>query len=212
MFTGIVADTGTLLEKTMIGGDCRLRIGCSGLGLESSGVGDSIAVSGVCLTMLEPSASDFHADVSQETLSLTTLGQLTEGQAVNLELALALEARLGGHLVTGHVDGKAKLVSRAADARAERFVFSVPEQLARYVAKKGSVCVDGVSLTVNEVSGSEFSVCLIPHTLEVTTLGALGPGDEVNLEVDLIARYLERLSVPALQEREIAGEVHAVQD
>jgi len=126
----------------------------------------------------------------------------SKGQAINLELAMGLEARLGGHLVTGHIDGKARLLSRHEDARAERFEFEVPDQLARYIAKKGSVCLDGVSLTVNEVDGSKFSVCLIPHTLEVTTLGSLGTGDEVNLEVDLIARYLERLMDPEHQEQD----------
>jgi len=196
MFTGIVTRTGTLQGKTMTGGDCRLHISCSQLNLESAQAGDSISVSGACLTMLEPSATGFFADVSLETLSLTTLGQLREGQAINLELALGLEARLGGHLVTGHIDDKARLVSRHEDARAERFEFEVPDRLARYIARKGSVCIDGVSLTVNEVDGSKFSVCLIPHTLEITTLGGLGTGDEVNLEVDLIARYLERLMAP----------------
>jgi riboflavin synthase len=196
MFTGIVTSRGILREKTEIGGDCRLRIECGGLGLKAANTGDSISVSGACLTMLGPGESGFEADVSQETLQLTRLGQLRVGQAVNLELALGLEARLGGHLVTGHVDGRAELLSRVEDARAERFEFRVPDSLARYVARKGSVCIDGVSLTVNEVEGSRFSVCLIPHTLEITTLGDLQPGDEVNLEVDLIARYLERLMVP----------------
>jgi len=200
MFTGIVASKGILQGKTYTGGDCRLRIGCGTLNLESAHAGDSISVSGACLTMLEPDASGFFADVSQETLSLTTLGQIQEGQSINLELALSLEARLGGHLVTGHIDGKAWLVSRHEDARAERFEFEVPDRLARYIAKKGSVCIDGVSLTVNEVDGSKFSVCLIPHTLEITTLGGLGTGDEVNLEVDLIARYLERLMAPENQD------------
>lgn len=200
MFTGIVTSTGMLKEKTVIGGDYRLRIDCSGLGLESASVGESISVSGVCLTMLDPDPAGFSADVSQETLNLTTLGQLQPGQLVNLELALGLEARLGGHLVTGHVDGKATLESRHDDARAERFEFEVPATLARYIAKKGSACIDGVSLTVNEVKGTRFSVCLIPHTLEVTTLGSLTPGDEVNLEVDLIARYLERLMAPGYRE------------
>jgi len=212
MFTGIVAGRGVLREKIMLGGDGRLRFACSGLNLESAHAGDSIAVSGACLTMLEPDASGFVADVSQETLSLTTLGQLREGQAVNLELALGIEARLGGHLVTGHVDGMARLVSRAEDARAERFEFAAPDRLAHYIAKKGSVCIDGVSLTVNEVSGAEFSVCLIPHTLEVTTLGALMPGDEVNLEVDLIARYLERLFIPAYRDKANSIEAQTVQD
>jgi riboflavin synthase len=203
MFTGIVASTGILLEKTMTGGDCRLRISCKDLNFESAQIGDSISVSGACLTMLEPDASGFFADVSMETLSLTTLGDLQQGQVINLELALGLEARLGGHLVTGHVDGKARLLSRHEDARAERFEFEVPDRLARYIAKKGSVCIDGVSLTVNEVDGSKFSVCLIPHTLEVTTLGGLRTGDEVNLEVDLIARYLERLMTPEYQDQDL---------
>jgi riboflavin synthase len=196
MFTGIVTSTGILEGKTMTGGDCRLHISCGQLNLESAQVGDSISVSGACLTMLEPSSAGFFADVSMETLSLTTLGDLQQGQVINLELALGLEARLGGHLVTGHVDGKARLLSRHEDARAERFELEVPDRLTRYIAKKGSVCIDGVSLTVNEVDGPKFSVCLIPHTLEVTTLGSLGTGDEVNLEVDLIARYLERLMAP----------------
>jgi len=181
---------------TSTGGDCRLHIACSALSLQSSRSGDSISVSGACLTMLEPEASGFFADVSKETLKLTTLGRLREGQAVNLELALGVEDRLGGHMVTGHVDGMARLVSRREDARAERFEFEVPGRLVRYIAKKGSVCIDGVSLTVNEIDGSKFSVCLIPHTLEITTLGTLGEGDEVNVEVDLIARYLERLMAP----------------
>jgi riboflavin synthase len=196
MFTGIVESTGILQEKIQMGGDCRLWVKCAGLNLETARPGDSIAVSGACLTMLGPDETGFHADVSQETLSLTTLGKLKQGQPVNLELAMSLEARLGGHMVTGHVDGKARLVSRREDGRAERFEFEVPADLARYIAKKGSACIDGVSLTVNEVSGISFSVCLIPHTLEITTLGNLNPGDEVNLEVDLIARYLERLMVP----------------
>jgi len=202
MFTGIVASTGILQNKTMTGGDCRLHISCSELNFESAQVGDSISVSGACLTMLEPGADGFFADVSLETLNLTTLGQLEAGQAINLELALGLEARLGGHLVTGHIDGKAWLVSRHEDARAERFEFEVPDRLARYIAKKGSVCIDGVSLTVNEVDGSKFTVCLIPHTLEITTLGSLEAGDEVNLEVDLIARYLERLMAPQYQDQD----------
>ena len=199
MFTGIVTSRGTLRETSDIGGDCRLTIETGTLDLSHCSVGDSICVSGACLTMLEPSAGCFHADVSQETLALTTLGALEPGDPVNLELALGLDDRMGGHLVTGHVDGLATLVSRREDARAERFDFEVPPELARYVARKGSVCLDGVSLTVNEVDGRRFSVCLIPHTLEITTLGDLQPGDRVNLEVDLIARYLERLMSPEVQ-------------
>lgn len=200
MFTGIVETKGILREKTRMGGDYRLRVECKTLGLEDARAGDSISVSGACLTMLDPDSTGFYADVSQETLSLTTLGNLSEGQEVNLELAMAVKDRLGGHLVTGHVDGKARLVSRHEDARSERFEFEVPAQLARYIARKGSASLDGVSLTVNEVDGATFSVCLIPHTLEITTLGQLQPGDEVNLEVDLIARYLERLMVSDYQE------------
>lgn len=200
MFTGIVARKGIVQKINRIGGDCRLHIASKELDLEHAAAGDSISVSGACLTMLEPGAEGFFADVSSETLSLTTLGGLQEGSAVNLELALGLDARLGGHMVTGHVDGKGRLVSRHEDARSERFEFEVPHGLARYIAKKGSVCVDGVSLTINEVNGARFSVCLIPHTLEITTLGGLGAGDEVNIEVDLIARYLERLMSPEIQD------------
>jgi riboflavin synthase len=196
MFTGIVTSMGILQKKEPVGGDCRMTIDCGGLSLDGARQGDSICVSGACLTMLEPRGGHFTADVSPETLSLTTLGGLQEGQAVNLELAMRADDRLGGHLVTGHVDGLAILLSRRPDARAERLEFEVPEDLARYVARKGSVCLDGVSLTVNSVEGRRFSVCLIPHTLEITTLGALQPGGRVNLEVDLVARYLERLVEP----------------
>lgn len=202
MFTGIVSTKGSILQITSTGGDSRLRIGCDTIEKRHFRVGDSIAVSGVCLTMLEPEEASFSADVSNETLELTTLGNLGPGQQVNLELAMGLEDRLGGHMVSGHVDGKGRLLSRRKDARAERFEFEVPAGLARYVAKKGSICIDGVSLTVNEVDGARFAVCLIPHTLEVTTLGNLQAGDEVNLEVDLIARYLERLTDPDLQAAE----------
>jgi len=202
MFTGIVSTKGSILQITPTGGDSRLRIGCGTIEKRHFRVGDSIAVSGVCLTMLEPEETGFSADVSNETLELTTLGNLGPGQQVNLELAIGLEDRLGGHMVSGHVDGKGRLLSRRKDARAERFEFEVPAGLARYVAKKGSICIDGVSLTVNEVDGARFAVCLIPHTLEVTTLGDLQAGDEVNMEVDLIARYLERLTDPELQAAE----------
>jgi riboflavin synthase len=202
MFTGIVSAKGSLQEKAALGGDVRLRIECGGLDMKNSQEGDSIAVSGVCLTMLEPDESGFFADVSIETLELTTLGKLEPGLPVNLELALALEDRLGGHMVSGHVDGSGHLVSRRGDARSERFEFELPASLARYVATKGSVCIDGVSLTVNDVDGAKFSVCLIPHTLEVTTLGLLQPGDPVNIEVDLIARYLERLVIPETEIKE----------
>lgn len=203
MFTGIVTAKGTLRHKAELGGDCRLSFASGALSLEGCNSGDSICVSGTCLTMLNPvndaGGWHFQADVSQETLSLTTLGQLREGQAVNLELALQAHDRLGGHLVSGHVDDMALLLSRRPDARAERLEFEVPAALARYLARKGSVCLDGVSLTINDVDGCRFGVCLIPHTLEVTTLGELRPGERVNLEVDLVARYLERLAEPHLE-------------
>ena len=212
MFTGIVTSRGILQEKANVGGDCRMVFRCEDLSLESSRAGDSICVSGACLTMLNPTGRQFSADASQETLTLTTLGGLQEGQPVNLELALRAEDRLGGHLVTGHVDGLATLLSRRPDGRAERLEFEVPEQLARYVARKGSVCLDGVSLTVNSVDGCRFSVCLIPHTLDITTLGSLGPGDHVNLEVDLVARYLERLADPFRENHLAEGPDRTVQE
>lgn len=193
MFTGIVMSRGSVLEAMACDGDMRLRIDSGGLDLTDCHEGDSISVSGVCLTMLQVQPGNFMADVSAETLNLTTLGTLQAGSSVNLELALTLQDRLGGHLVSGHVDGLGKLLGRREDGRSERFDFELPPDLARYVAGKGSITIDGVSLTVNDVQDSKFSVCLIPHTLEVTGLGALQAGDLVNIEVDLVARYLERL-------------------
>jgi len=195
MFTGIVVTTGVVREKTRLGGDVRLRFEAEDMDFSSYREGESISVSGVCLTMLQPRRHGFSADVSAETLQVTTLGQIEVGQSVNLEPAMTLSDRLGGHLVTGHIDGIAQLSGRAQDGRAERFEFELTPGLEKYVAKKGSICVDGVSLTVNDVSGTSFSVCLIPHTLSATTLGGLKPGSKVNIEVDLIARYVERLAV-----------------
>lgn len=202
MFTGIVAATGKIADRESFGGDLRIRFEVPSELMSGSKVGDSISISGVCLTMLEPDATGFSADLSAETLDKTSLGQRRPGDRVNLELAMGASDRFGGHIVSGHVDGLASLVSRAEDARSERFVFETDRSLARYIAPKGSVCLDGVSLTVNEVDGNRFSICLIPHTLEVTTLGELAAGDVVNLEVDLIARYLDRLNQygPALPE------------
>jgi riboflavin synthase len=194
MFTGIVAATGILQSRQERDGDLRIRFEAPQALMVDAKVGDSISVSGVCLTMLEPSESGFSADVSVETLDKTSLGSRKEGDNVNLELALRASDRLGGHLVSGHVDGLAELLSRTEDARSERFVFKTQRNLARYIATKGSVCLDGVSLTVNEVTENQFSVCIIPHTLAVTSLGSLAAGEKVNLEVDLIARYLERLN------------------
>jgi riboflavin synthase len=194
MFTGIVASNGVLKSRQSCDGDLRLRFDVDQNLTQDAKIGDSISVSGVCLTMLEPDENGFSADVSVETLDKTSLGDRNIGDHVNLELALLASDRLGGHLVSGHVDGLAELVSRTEDARSERFVFKADGSLAKYIAQKGSVCLDGVSLTVNEVTDNEFSICIIPHTLSVTTLGSLAAGDKVNLEVDLIARYLDRLN------------------
>lgn len=198
MFTGIIAATGTIARIQNMAGDWRLTIKADGLDLASAQLGDSIAVSGICLTAIKLDGQHFSADVSRETLTVTTMQHWKEGDLVNLELAMQPQSRLGGHIVSGHVDGVAELVSRKADARSERLVFRVPHALARYIAHKGSVCLDGVSLTVNEVNGSEFGVNIIPHTAERTTLHLFRAGRQVNVEVDVIARYLERLLDPAL--------------
>ena len=193
MFTGIIQDTGTVAALTARGGDVRLAIRVGRLDLTQTAIGDSICVQGCCVTAVALNAGDFEADLSRETLSLTTLGQLAVGAAVNLEPALRAGDALGGHLVSGHVDGLATLVSRSTDARSTRMLFEAPPGLARFIARKGSVALNGVSLTVNEVEGAVFGVNLIPHTLEVTTLGELVPGATVNLEIDQVARYVERL-------------------
>ena len=194
MFTGIVAATGKIISRESYDGDLRIRFEVPSALMADAKIGDSISISGVCLTMLEPDATGFSADLSVETLDKTSLGNRRPGDSVNLELAMRASDRLGGHMVSGHVDGLAKLVSREADARSERFLFEADRSLARFIAPKGSVCLDGVSLTVNEVEDNRFSICIIPHTLEVTTLGSLVAGEVVNLEVDLIARYLDRLN------------------
>ncbi len=193
MFTGIIQALGEISAREPREGDLRLQIRSATLSLDGVSVGDSIAVEGVCLTVATLAGDSFSADVSRETLALTTLGDKTMGAAVNLEKALALGQSLGGHLVSGHVDGLGRLLSRREDARSERYEFEAPAGLARYIARKGSICVNGVSLTVNEVAGTHFGVNLVPHTQSMTTLKQLQPGDRVNLEVDLIARYLERL-------------------
>ncbi|PWG62142.1 riboflavin synthase [Sediminicurvatus halobius] len=193
MFTGIVQAAGRLAASERTGGDCRLTIAAEGLDLGAVRIGDSIAVNGVCLTAVTVAPPHFAADVSVETLERTTLGRLGQGDRVNLETALTLATPLGGHLVSGHVDGVGEVRAREPDGRSERWRFRAPARLARYIAEKGSICVDGVSLTVNGVNGAEFDVNIVPHTATVTTLGDYGPGQPVNLEVDLIARYLERL-------------------
>ena len=193
MFTGIVQGVGRIRSVEPRGGDVTLWIETGPVPLAGVEIGGSIAVSGACLTAVELEPHAFAADVSRETLVLTTLGAATAGTAVNIEKALCAGQALGGHYVTGHVDGVGQVLSRHDDARSVRIEFEVPAELARYVARKGSICVDGVSLTVNGAAGRRFDVNLVPHTLEVTTLGGLRAGTRVNLEVDIIARYLERM-------------------
>jgi riboflavin synthase len=193
MFTGIIAARGTIDSIRDSGGDWRICIRSNDLDFSDVATGDSIAVSGVCLTALNITQQSFEADVSRETLACTTLQGWQRGEHVNLEKALMAQGRLGGHIVSGHVDGIGELISRTPDARSERLVFRVPRDIARYIAHKGSVCIDGVSLTVNEVSGDTFGVNIIPHTAERTTLQDYRPGRKVNIEVDVVSRYLERL-------------------
>jgi len=193
MFTGIVQGVATVRAIEPRGGDVTLVFDTAGISLADIELGGSIAVSGVCLTATRFDTASFAADVSRETLSLTTLGSWVVGSRVNLEKALLAGQALGGHYVTGHVDGVGELVSRHDDARSVRMEFRVPPELARYVARKGSICIDGVSLTVNGARGDRFDVNLVPHTQAVTTLGEWRAGRRVNLEVDQVARYVERL-------------------
>lgn len=193
MFTGLVAGVGRLAAREARGGDARLRIDAGTLPFQQVQLGESIAVNGCCLTVVAFDADSFAVDASNETLALTTLGNLAIDAPVNLERAMLPTDRLGGHLVSGHVDGLATATQRWDDARAVRWRFEAPMALLRYVAHKGSVCVDGVSLTVNAVDDQGFEVALIPHTVEHTAFHALQVGNAVNIEVDLLARYVERL-------------------
>ena len=193
MFTGLVQAVGRLEAAERRGGDLRLRIGTGTLDLGGLQLGESIAVNGVCLTVVEAGAAHFEADASNETLALTTLGRLEAGAPLNLERALLPTTRLGGHLVAGHVDGLGRVLAIADDGRSQRWRFAAPPALLRYVAAKGSICVDGVSLTVNAVDAEGSEVNLVPHTLAHTAFAATRAGAAVNLEVDLIARYAERL-------------------
>ena len=196
MFTGIVQGVGRIRSVEPHGGDVTLWIATGDVSLADVAIGGSIAVNGCCLTAVRLEPDAFAADLSRETLSLTTAGEWSPGTPVNLEKALTAGQALGGHYVTGHVDGVGEVVSRHEDARSVRMEFRVPAELARYVARKGSICIDGVSLTVNGARGDRFDVNLVPHTLEVTTLGLLQAGSRVNLEVDIIARYVERMMHP----------------
>lgn len=197
MFTGLVQEVGRIRAATIQGGDQRLEVEFGSLSVERLQPGASVSVDGVCLTVATLGSDTFLADVSAETLRVTTLGSKQAGVRVNLEPALRAGDALGGHWVSGHVDGVAEVTSTGRDARSLRVELAAPRELARYIARKGSVTLDGVSLTVNDVNGSAFSINLIPHTLEVTTLGALTPGAQLNLEIDLLARYAERLTTGA---------------
>jgi len=193
MFTGIVQDVGRVVSRETRGGDVRLIIAFDRLDPSGINIGDSICVQGCCLTAVELRDRTIAADVSNETLSLTTLGELAPGSPVNLEPSLKAGDPLGGHLVSGHVDGVGEIAALSGDARSTRIEIAVPPALSRYIARKGSVTIEGVSLTVNDVRGATFGINLIPHTQAVTTLGALRVGTRVNVEVDQIARYVERL-------------------
>ncbi|MBH3438924.1 riboflavin synthase [Pseudomonas luteola] len=193
MFTGIIEAIGSIAALTPKGGDMRVYVQTGKLDLADVKLGDSIAVSGVCLTAVELPGDGFWADVSRETLARTAFVDLKIGSRVNLEKALMPTSRLGGHLVSGHVDGVGEVVSRQDNARAVQFRIRAPRELARYIALKGSITVDGTSLTVNAVDGAEFELTIVPHTLAETIMADYRPGRKVNLEVDLLARYLERL-------------------
>ncbi len=204
MFTGIILAIGKISAIEPRAGDCRLTIDTGKLSIADAALGDSIAVNGVCLTAVELGNHFFTADVSNETLSRTILKNATVSTPVNLELALTPSTRLGGHIVSGHVDGIGTVLEKTPDGRSYRFKFKAPDELAKYIAEKGSICINGISLTVNEVDGAVFSVNIVPHTLQETTLGSTGAGDKVNLEVDLLARYMERL-----MKGEAAAKCHA---
>lgn len=193
MFTGIIMTTGQVRSVQPRSGDMRVQVHAPGLPWDDVHLGDSIATNGVCLTVVELPGQGFVADVSVETLTLTTVQHWRPGQTVNLELALTPSSRLGGHMVSGHIDGVGQVVQRYREARSERLVIEAPESLARYIAHKGSIAVDGTSLTVNAVEGARFGLNIVPHTVQETIIGDYQVGTEVNLEVDVIARYLERL-------------------
>lgn len=193
MFTGIIQAVGRVTSLQKVGGDIRLAVVADGLDWSDVELGDSIATNGTCLTAVRLLGNGFEADVSVETLTWTTLKHWQKGQHVNLEKALTPSSRLGGHIVSGHVDGLGEVLSRQGDARSERFCIRAPQSLAKYIAHKGSITVDGISLTVNEVNGTDFELNIVPHTLSNTIMGEYRVGTQVNLEVDVIARYLERL-------------------
>lgn len=193
MFTGIIEAIGSVAKLQQLGSDWRLTIDSGKLDLSDIVLGDSIAVNGCCLTVVKLQDTLFDADVSNESMRCTALGEFKQGTPVNLEKAMLASGRLGGHIVSGHVDGVGTLIESSEDGASVRLVFEVPEEIAKYIAAKGSICIDGTSLTVNEVSDRKFTVNVIPHTQIETIIGGYKAGQGVNLEVDLIARYLERL-------------------
>ncbi|BBN59860.1 riboflavin synthase [Hydrogenovibrio marinus] len=201
MFTGIIESVGSLSKIEQVNGDARFTIDTGKLDMADVKIGDSIACNGVCLTAIELGARHYVADVSAESLSVTTLGELLVGSPVNLEKALRLQDRLGGHLVSGHVDGVGEILTIEQDARSWRYQILAPVALAKYIAAKGSICLNGISLTVNKVEGTNFDINIVPHTRQETTIKDLQIGSKVNLEVDLLARYLERM-MTAPQEAE----------
>jgi riboflavin synthase len=192
MFTGIVEEMGSVKTLTRNAGGARLTISASTV-LGNTALGDSICVNGVCLTVVEKSNADFSADVAQETLKVSNLGDLRTGQQVNLERALQLSARIGGHLVTGHVDAVGRIKEKRQEGNSWRVFIEAPETALRYVIKKGSIAVDGISLTIADVDKAGFSLAMIPHTAKLTTLGFKAAGDSVNLETDIIGKYVEKL-------------------
>jgi len=193
MFTGIIETIGQVTSSNRVGGDLRLIIAAPDFANRDVALGDSIAVNGLCLTVVETDQQKFAFDVSVESLNHSLIGDWQPGSKVNLEMAMLPTTRLGGHLVSGHVDGLATLTELHEDARSWRMVFKAPDELKKYIAKKGSITINGTSLTVNSVEDNSFDINVIPHTFEVTTLGDLRLNDKVHIEVDLIARYLERL-------------------
>jgi riboflavin synthase len=193
VFTGIIIATGRVVSLAEKGGDLEMAIDAAALEESRMALGDSVSVQGACLTVARKQDTTFFADVSRETMAKTTLGTLSPGSLVNLEPSLRAGDALGGHMVSGHVDAVGTLRTLVQDARSWRMQFELPESLMRFVAPKGSICINGVSLTVNGVDGRSFDVNIIPHTLKVTTLGELKAGDGVNIEIDVIARYLDRL-------------------
>ena len=193
MFTGIIETIGNVVATEKIGGDVRITIQADDFADKDIQLGDSIAINGVCLTVVDQQQTKFMFDVSMESINHSLIGDWVVGVKVNLELALLPTTRLGGHLVSGHVDGLAKLVNLQEDARSWRMEFEVPDKLKKYIAKKGSITINGISLTVNSVEDKLFDINVIPHTFEVTTMSEIKLGDQVHIEVDLIARYLERM-------------------